>query len=57
MVIVDCSNLTTMDYSAAEAFFHGAEALKHVGISLKLCGLTVRNGVNSDCKLTIVEII
>ena len=41
MVIVDCSNLTVMDYSAAEAFYHGAEALKHADIALKLCGLTV----------------
>lgn len=41
MVIVDCTNLTAMDYSAAEAFYHGAEALKRVEISLKLCGLSV----------------
>ena len=41
MIIVDCSNLTALDYSAAEAFYHGAESLKHADISLKLCGLTV----------------
>jgi len=41
MVVVNGSHLTSMDYSACEAFYHGAEALKHVDIALKICGLTV----------------
>ena len=40
-VIMDCANLTSMDYSAAEAFYHGAEALKNANIMLKFAGLRV----------------
>ncbi|CAK8675131.1 sodium-independent sulfate anion transporter-like [Clavelina lepadiformis] len=39
IVILDCENVTNLDYSAAEAIYHGAEALHHVNISLKICGL------------------
>ena len=38
---MDCANLTNMDYSAAEAFYHGAEALKTADVALKFAGLRV----------------
>uniref|UniRef100_H2Z9G2 STAS domain-containing protein n=1 Tax=Ciona savignyi TaxID=51511 RepID=H2Z9G2_CIOSA len=38
-LILDCSNLTTLDYSATEAFKHGSQALKESNISFRICGL------------------
>ena len=43
MVIVDGTNLTAMDYSAAEAFYHGAESLQQADVTLRICGLTVKS--------------
>ena len=50
-MIVDFSNVTNMDYSAAEAFYHGAEALKKSEISLKLAGLRVSYSSVFDKKI------
>ena len=40
-MVVDCSKLTNLDFSGAEAFVHGAERLAKANVVLKLCGLQV----------------
>ena len=42
-MVLDCNKMVNMDYSAIEAFYHGAEALRNSNIQLKFFGFTVRN--------------